>query len=210
MWKPVDTEFFFPLLPVSLVGLTGGGGIDRTVLEKLGCLVLSHSPGTPLDFLRILGQGNTAPRYMIISGHADPAGLWFGKFGKSVDSRQHEMLVDELLPPQAIRDHVNLPGCTILSGSCHGGTPELAKAYLAGGVAAYIGARKAVGFSLHVFLTHFFFCVIRKGMTDRCAWEAAVRAVDDDDTWSLSYWHSDGREERLERTPSGAPGESGR
>jgi hypothetical protein len=145
-----------------------------------------------------------APRYMIISGHGTPEGLWFGTYGTSVDARQHDMLVGEYLPPSVIAQHVNLPGCTILAASCHGGAADLAKAYLAGGASAYIGPRKAVGFALSVFCMHFFFCVIEKRMSDRDAWEAAVRATDHDDIWSVSYYHADGREEQLTATGMGA------
>ncbi len=76
MWKPVDTEFFVPLLPVSLVHISGGGlELTRAALEALGCVVLAHRIETPSDFLKVLGQGDSAPRYMVILGHGDENGF---------------------------------------------------------------------------------------------------------------------------------------
>ena len=80
MWKPVDTEFYFPHVPVSLVMLSGTDAL-RGLLESLRCVVLTHRPGTPGDFLKVLSQGENAPRYMVICGHGTPEGIWFGQYG---------------------------------------------------------------------------------------------------------------------------------
>ncbi len=198
MWEPVDTEFFAPLLPVSLVYVSGGGmEMTRAALEALGCVVLTHRVGTPSDFLRVLGQGGQAPRYMMILGHGDESGLVFGEFGGAIDC---SMLRGGSLPPEAIGPHVNLPGCTVISYSCLGGTDAMARAFLAGGVAGYVGCRTEVEVvALTLFLFHFLFGALHKKLPDADAWRQAVLAVDHPEVDQMRFWHSDGREEASPR-----------
>lgn len=198
MWKPVDTEFFVPLLPVSLVHISGGGReLTRAALEALGCVVLAHRVGTPSDFLRVLGQGEQAPRYMVILGHGDENGLVFGEYDEAIDV---SMLRDGSLPPDAIRAHGNLPGCTVISYSCVGGTDAMARAVLAGRAAAYIGCRTEVQtVALTLFLFHFLFGALHKKLPDADAWRQAVLAVDHPEVDGMRFWHGDGREEAFSR-----------
>ncbi len=195
MWKPIDTEFFVPLLPVSLVHVSGGGGeLTRATLEALGCVVLVHRVGTPLDFLRVLGQGDQAPRYMVILGHGDENGLVFGDYGPV--TADAPPLREGSLPPEAVAGRVHLPGCTVVSYSCCGGTDAMARAFLAGGVAAYIGCRTEVQtVALTLFLFHFLFGALHKKLPDADAWRQAVRAVDHPELDRMRFWHGDGREE---------------
>ncbi len=198
MWKPVDTEFFVPLLPVSLVQVSGGGGeLTRAALEALGCVVLTHRVGTPADFLRVLGQGSQAPRYMVILGHGDENGLVFGEYDEAIDA---SMLRDGSLPPEAIAGRVHLPGCTVISYSCGGGTDAMARAFLSGGVASYIGCRIEVEtVALALFLFHFLFGARHKKLPDADAWRQAVLAVDHPEVDGMRFWHGDGREEAFSR-----------
>ena len=198
MWKPVDTEFFVPLLPVSVVYISGGGmELTRAALEALGCVVLTHRVGTPSDFLRVLGQGDQAPRYMVILGHGDENGLVFGEYDATVDV---SMLRGGNLPPEAIQVHGNLPGCTVISYSCGGGTDATARAFLAGGVAGYIGCRAEVQtVALTLFLFHFLFGALHKKLPDADAWRQAVLAVDHPEVDQMHFWHGDGREEPFSR-----------
>lgn len=198
MWKPVDTEFFVPLLPVSLVPVSGGGvELTRAALEALGCVVLTHRIGTPSDFLRVLGQGDHAPRYMVILGHGDENGLVFGEYGGTIDV---SMLRGGSLPPEAIQAHVDLPGCTVISYSCVGGTDAMAHAFLAGGAAGYIGCRTEVeAVALTLFLFHFLFGARHKKLADVDAWRQAVAAVDHPEVDQMRFWHGDGREEVFAR-----------
>ena len=194
MWKPIDTEFFVPLLPVSLVQVSGGGlELTRAALEALGCVVLTHRVGTPSDFLKALGQGEQSPRYMVILGHGDENGLVFGEYGGAIDTT---MLHKGSLLPEAIWAHVNLPGCTVISYSCGGGADAMADAFLAGGVGAYIGCRTEVQtVALTLFLFHFLFGALHKNLPDADAWQQAVTAVDHPEVDRMRFWHGDGREE---------------
>ena len=153
-----------PLLPVSLVHVSGGGlELTRTALEALGCVVLTHRIGTPSDFLRVLGQGEQSPRYMVILGHGDEDGLVFGEYDKPLGGL---WLRDGSLPPEAIEAHVNLPGCTVISYSCQGGSDAMARAFLTGGVAGYIGCRTEVQtVALTLFLFHFLFGALHKKLS---------------------------------------------
>ncbi len=198
MWKPIDTEFFAPLLPVSLVYVSGGGmELTRAALEALGCVVLTHRVGTPSDFLRVLGQGDQAPRYMVILGHGDENGLVFGEYDEAIDS---SMLRGGSLPPEEIGAHVDLPGCTVVSYSCGGGTDAMARAFLAGGAAGYLGCRVEVEtVALTLFLFHFLFAVRHKNLSDADAWRQAVFAVDHPEVDQMRFWHGDGREEAFSR-----------
>ena len=198
MWKPVDSEFFVPLLPVSLVHVSGGGlELMRAALEALGCVVLVHRVGTPSDFLRVLGQGDQAPRYMVILGHGDEDGLTFGEYDGAIDA---SMLRRGSLPPEAIDKSVDLPGCTVVSYSCGGGTNTMALAFLSGRVAGYIACRTEVEtVALTLFLFHFLFGALHKKLPDADAWRQAVLAVDHPEVNGIRFWHGDGWEEPLAR-----------
>jgi len=196
MWKPVDTEFDTPRLAVSIAAVDSGGmEFIRTILEALDCVVHLHAIGTPSDFLKVIAQGDNAPRYMIVNGHGTEDGLFFGDYGVPVDT---SMLRNESMPPEAIRQHVNLPGCTVFSYSCYGGTKEMAEAFLAGGAAAYIGCRCGPNVTaMSLFLFHFLHGVTSKKLSDRDAWHRAVAATDHEDINEFSFFHSDGTEERF-------------
>jgi hypothetical protein len=43
MWNPPDAEFYIPQMPVALVNLYGSGAVDRSLLERLNCVVLCHA-----------------------------------------------------------------------------------------------------------------------------------------------------------------------
>lgn len=199
MWKPVDTEFYVPLLPVSLVSVSGGGmELTRTALEALGCVVLTHRIGTPSDFLKVLGQGDRAPRYMIILGHGDENGFVFGDCGP--ETVNVPMLREGSLPPEAIQGRVHLPGCTVISYSCQGGSDAMARAFLTGGLAGYIGCRTEVQtVALTLFLFHFLFGALHKKLDDAEAWRRAVTAVDHPEVDQIRFWHGSGREEKFTR-----------
>src|SRR4028119_607052 len=106
MWHPVNTDFFIPQLPVSIVDLPDSGGRSRnlrSLLESVNCVVLTHPMGTPGDFLKVIAQQDTAPRYLIVVGHGNPEGLHFGTYIPAIDT---SMLAGEYLPAAVIRQHV--------------------------------------------------------------------------------------------------------
>lgn len=196
MWKPIDTEFYVPRLPVSIVHISGSGKeFVRCTLEALNCTVLTHTVGTPSDFLKVIAQGENAPRYMIILGHGTKDGLHFGDYEPSIDT---SMLHHASMPPEAIRQHVNLPGCTVFSYSCYGGDRAMAEAFLAGGIAGYLGCRTAPDTTaMTLFLFHFLFGVIDKKLSDHDAWYQAIAATNHEDINQFSFFHTNGTEEQF-------------
>lgn len=200
--QPIDTQFYAPRLPVSIAGLPNAEGeaqAVRAALEWMGCTVLLHGIGMPQDFLKVLGQGEGAPRYLVISGHGDDQdGYYFGEYAPFLDV---SMLRNQHLPAEVIAPVVNLPGCTVISSTCWGGVEAMARAFVtAGRVNAYIGCRDAPdGSDMLVYLVQFFHGVLRKKLSDHEAWKRAMIAVDQPDTYQMSYFHADGSEDRYEQ-----------
>jgi hypothetical protein len=166
------------------------------MLESLGCVVLLHAIGTPKDFLKVIAQEANAPRYLFVMGHGTDDGLYFGEYGPAhIDT---SMLRNQCLPPEVIREHINLPGCTVVSGFCQGGSPAMAEAFLNGRLAAYLGCRtEPDAVALNVFLVNFLFGLRAKQLSDRDAWHRAAIATDHEDIYQMSFFHGDGSEERV-------------
>jgi transposase InsO family protein len=57
--------------------------VFREILEKIGAITLLHSIGTPDDFLSVIGQTDSAPPYLVITGHGGEHGIEFGTYGPS-------------------------------------------------------------------------------------------------------------------------------
>lgn len=196
MWTPVDTQFYAPRLPVGVVALPNGGAVIaiRQLLELLHCVVVVHWIGTPSDLLKLLAHGTDVPRYLIIEGHGSEEGLYLGTYIPEIDT---SMLEGEYLPPAVIEQQVNLAGCTVINLSCNGGAVPMAKAFLAGGVAGYIGCRvEPDAVATYIFLTNMFYNICAKGLSDRDAWHRALGATDHEDIYAFGYFHADGTEER--------------
>jgi hypothetical protein len=165
MWQgremPVDERFHAPRISVAVVA-TGDAGealLIRAILENLGAAVMFHLVGTPGDFLLVLGQGATAPRYVVISGHGDERGLAFGEYGPGIDVTD---LVDGAMPPARIAGRVDLPGRIVVSTACGSGSQAFSEAFIGGGVAAYIAPTgypdgSMVGLFVHI-LFHQLLC----------------------------------------------------
>lgn len=199
MWNPVDRQFYVPRLPIGIVALPGQNqsAAMREYLELLDCVVAVHWIGTPTDFLHAIAQGDQAPRYLIINGHGAEEGFYFGDFISSIDT---SMLDGEYLPDKVVREHANLPGCTLLALTCKGGRKSLAQAFLSGRTAGYIGCGiENDGVATTVFMINFFYNVISKGLSDRDAWKRAVATTDHDDIYAMRYFHADGQEEQFGR-----------
>ena len=86
--QPVDSLFFVPRVAVAIVdtGSPGEALLLRAVLESMGAIVTLHQPGTPEDFLIVLGQGERAPPFLVICGHGDDKGFIFGEFMPPIDT----------------------------------------------------------------------------------------------------------------------------
>jgi hypothetical protein len=114
MSRAIDQQFYTPRLPISIVALSNAdyeAHAMRAVLEAFGCVVTIHWIGTPTDFLKVLGQGEAAPRYVLITGHGDEEkGCYLGEYAAFIDT---SMLRDQYLPAEVIAVVVSLPGCTV-------------------------------------------------------------------------------------------------
>lgn len=110
----IDQRFHVPRTPLAVVAV--GDGMEalliRAILESLGAAVTLHLPGTPEDFLEVLAQGESAPRYIVVSGHGDRGGFLFGDYDRRIDTT---MLVEGSLPADAIASRVRLPGKVVIS-----------------------------------------------------------------------------------------------
>lgn len=171
----------------------------RELLEMFfNCVVTVHWIGTPADFLTVLGQGESAPRYLIIAGHGDAdKGYYLGEYIEEIDT---SMLRDQHMPAEVIAPVVNLPGCTVVTTACGGGAEAMGKAFTRNGkIRAYIGCRGYPdGTDMPVFLVNFFFYALRKKLSDREAWQKALRVVDNPAIYQISLYHGDGTVEHYE------------
>ena len=138
MWTPVDTHFFGPKTPISIACVHDHGNalVFRRLLEGLGAVTLFHDIGTPGDFLKVIAQKESAPPYLVISGHGGDNGILFGDYMDGIDISS---LISGDMPPASIAQHVRLPGSVIVNITCDGGTQEMADAFLSGGAVAYVG-----------------------------------------------------------------------
>jgi hypothetical protein len=133
----IDERFDVPRIPAAVVavGDSGEALLVRAILESLGAAVSFHLIGTPQDFLRVIGQGEAAPRYIVICGHGDETGLVFGDYGEGINVTS---LKHGAMPAAAMAARVNLPGKVVVSTACRTGSSAFGEAFLGGGVAAYI------------------------------------------------------------------------
>jgi hypothetical protein len=170
----------------------------RELLEMIySCVVTIHWIGTPTDFLKVLEQGETAPRYLLICGHGDEAGFYLGEYGLGIDT---SMLIERCMPPEAIAPIVNLPGCTVISTTCGGGYERMGKAFVQNGkISAYIGCDGANDSTdMLIFLVHFFYNVLRKKLSDLEAWYQAMLVAERPAFSQISFYHADGKVEHYD------------
>lgn len=199
----IDEQFYTPRLPVSIVALPNSSHEVypmRDLLEGFNCVSTVHWIGAPMDFLKVLGQGETAPRYLLIAGHGDEEkGYYLGEYATFIDT---SMLRDQYMPAEVIAPVVNLPGCTVISSVCGGGVEPMGRAFVnTGKINAYIGCRVGPNADdMFAYLVNFFYSVLRKKLSDRDAWQRAVAVTDQPDIYQMSFFHSDGTEEHYEQS----------
>lgn len=164
----VDETFYSPRTPVAVVavGDTGEALLVRSILENLGAAVLLHLIGTPDDLLRVLGQGDASPRYLIICGHGDKNGLVLGEYGAGIDVTE---LVDGSMPPAAMAPRIVLPGRLVVSTACVTGSDAFGAAFLRGGVAAYVAPDDYPDGGDAVLFVHLLFHRILRGAAPAAA-----------------------------------------
>jgi hypothetical protein len=193
----IDTQFDYPRLAANIIALPNAyeAHAMRALLEMLDSVVTIHWIGTPMDFLKVLGQGDTAPRYLLIAGHGDKeSGYYLGEYGEHIDT---SMLHKQHMPAEVIAPVVNLPECTVISTACGGGTAAMGRAFTTNGkINAYIGCRVHPGMEVEVFVVNFFFNVLRKKLSDYEAWQKAMLATDHPATYQMSYFHANGVEDQ--------------
>jgi len=201
MRPAIDTQFYAPRLPISIIALPNdfeARGM-REILEMFfNCVVTIHWIGTPMDFLKVLSQGETAPRYLLITGHGDEEkGYYLGEYIEEIDT---SMLRDRHMPAEVIAPMVNLPGCTVISTTCGGGAQPMGEAFVQNGkIEAYIACRGYPhGTDMPIFLVNFFFYALRKNLSDRDAWKKAMLVVDNAAIYQMTIYHGDGTIERYE------------
>lgn len=202
MKHSIDEQFYVPRLPVNIVALPNcawEAHAMRAILEGFSCVVTIHWIGTPMDFLKVLGQGETAPRYLLIAGHGDEEkGYYLGEYADFIDT---SMLRDQYMPADVIAPVVNLPGCTVISSACAGGIEPMGLAFVnTGKINAYMGCRTYPnGDDMLVYLVNFFYGILRKKHSDRDAWQRAMVVTDQPEIYEISFFHLDGTEERYEQ-----------
>ena len=180
MSSVIDEQFAVPRRAIGIVALPNSDQeavAIRALLEAMDCAVSIHWIGAPADFLTVLSQGATAPRYLLISGHGDEdKGYYFGDYAPFVDT---SMLRGQYLPASAIAPVVDLPNCTVISSACAGGVEAMGRAFVASGrIRAYVGCTDYPnGSDMVVFLVHFFHGVLRKGLSDGDAMHQAIAAT---------------------------------
>lgn len=137
-------------VPVSIV-VIGYTGVEpyalRTMLEGFNYRVEVHWVGSRAEALEIFQGAIPTFDHVILSCHGDP------------EIPGGAILVPDEDPITAtdLSGHVNLPGKTVVNLGCGLGTPELVRAFLEGGCAAYIGAsdyvegNSALFFAIHLY-----------------------------------------------------------
>lgn len=173
----IDREFYVPRTPVGLavLGNTGEALLIRSILESLNAVTMMHLIGTPNDFLAAVDQGDSAPPYLVISGHGDENGFVMGEFIEEIDI---SALKNGSLPAASLHGSVRLPGTVVFSTACESGRPEFANAFLSGGASAYIAAADLPdGADVPLIVHMFFHGLFRLGHDLEAAWRHTVEHV---------------------------------
>jgi hypothetical protein len=196
MWKPIDTVFFAPKLPVVIIALPNSFEVQglRTFLEMLNCVVLVHFVGTPYDFLQVIGQDENIAPIIIIAGHGSDEGLYFGEFMPSIDV---SALEGEYMPASVIKQHCKLSHTTIISSTCNGAEEALIDAFQVGNNITYIGCEvQPQAAATIVFITNLLFNFQYKQRDMRDSWYQAVQATDHPDIYEFTFVHPNTIRER--------------
>lgn len=169
----IDQSFFVPRWPIGVIAIGDSGEalLIRSLLENLGASVTLHLPGTPGDFLTLLGQGRTPYEYVVISGHGDAGGFVFGHYAEMIDV---SALTNGRLGPGAIAARIDLPDRIVVSTACETGSAAFGTAFLRGNLAAYVApSGSPEGCDAVLFVHRFFHLVLKRGLSPRAAAEGA-------------------------------------
>ncbi|WP_077960208.1 hypothetical protein [Ensifer adhaerens] len=170
----IDQTFLFPRLPVAVVdiGDTLEALLIRSMLESLGAVVTLHLPGTPGDFLTLIGAGDGVHKHLVICGHGDENGFVFGDYIEEIDT---SMLVEGSLPPSVVAGHARLDGKIVLSTCCETGGEAYGDAFVRkGGAALYVAPDGSPeGADAPLFVHCFFHALFARKQTPEAALERA-------------------------------------
>ncbi|WDZ75549.1 hypothetical protein PWG15_13095 [Ensifer adhaerens] len=170
----IDQKFMFPRVPVAVVdiGDTLEALLIRSMLESLGAVVTLHLPGTPGDFLTLIGGGELVHQHLVICGHGDENGFVFGDYIEDIDT---SMLIEGSLPPAVVAEHARLDGKIVLSTCCETGGKAYGDAFVgAGGAALYVAPDGSPeGTDAPLFVHCFFHAVLARKQTAEAALERA-------------------------------------
>ncbi|XSG83143.1 MAG: hypothetical protein ACPW61_05015 [Methyloligella sp. ZOD6] len=181
----IDENFYAPRRPVGIVavGDRGEALLLRAILENLGAAVSLHLPGTPEDFLKVIGQGASAAPVLLVSGHGDEAGFVFGEYAPEIDV---SALAGGRLGPEAIATRTKLPGTVVISTACATGSEAFGSAFLKGGASAYIAPPGYPdGAYAALFVHRLMHGVMRKGLSLQDAFGEAQPADAGDGRFAL-------------------------
>ncbi|HEV7317352.1 MAG TPA: hypothetical protein VGO04_01910 [Ensifer sp.] len=180
MAELIDQTFMFPRMPVAVIdiGDTLEALLIRSMLESLGAVVTLHLPGTPGDFLSLIGAGERVHQHLVICGHGDENGFVFGDYIEEIDT---SMLLEGSLPPSVVAEHARLKGNIVLSTCCETGGKAYGDAFAGkGGAGLYIGPDGSPeGADAPLFVHCFFHALLARKRTAEAALERA-RAYDDE------------------------------
>jgi hypothetical protein len=168
---------------VVAVGEATEAPLVRALLESLGAVVTLHLPGTPEDILLVLGQGETAPPYLVLCGHGDEEGFVLGEYAPEIDTAA---LIGTSLPA-AVVARTCLPGRVVVSTACTTGYAAFQRAFLGGGAAAYIAPDGyPAGASTLLFVHLLFHELLVRGADLEPAWRHAAGHDEASQTFVLS------------------------
>lgn len=151
---PSMSEDFPPSTDLLVIGHVGFQPHSfRAVLEEFGTRVNMLPVGRPTHIVAVLsGQDGGAP-WLVISCHgaAQAGTVQLDVLDEAIAAGEP---FNDVMTPDDVRQHANLPGRVVFSSGCETGHPALANAFLEAGVRAYIAPERApFGWSGTAFLT---------------------------------------------------------
>lgn len=170
----IDQKFMFARVPVAVVdiGDTLEALLIRSMLESLGAVVPLHLPGTPEDFLTLIGAGELVHQHLVICGHGDDNGFVFGDYIEEIDT---SMLTEGSLPPSVVAKHARLAGKIVLSTCCETGGKAYGDAFVGKeGATLYVAPDGSPeGADAPLFVHCFFHALLARKQTPEAALERA-------------------------------------
>jgi hypothetical protein len=160
-------KFFEPVVVVCEPAFFDHAHSIRSVLEAMHLRVHFIQCIQRPDLLRVLGGDMPESEYVVfvLGGYVapEPESLHVRRLVECVDGQWEE--VELWLTPDAAREHVHLPGRTVVvAGGCSAGMGALPQAFLDAGCRAYIAPGGALdGDAAILFTVGFFYQLLQEG-----------------------------------------------